>query len=339
LAIIIFPPTFDWTWMTQRPQQLMKQFAKDGHKVFFCNHKQSRKKRYSTIRQNLTIVHNNNHFIKNLIPRLKETKEKIILWVSWPKLHTLIDEYRPDIVVFDYIDDFPDWSPFVPRMVEKADILISSATILKEQLEGLRLNKPIFLIPNAAECEHFNKYRINGITPKKPIELDKHKGPIIGYMGSWANWVDDDLFYKVAETYPEVLISIIGTEFGKKVNTTVSNIVYSGMIDYDFLPQYLFYFDICLIPFKKNKITLATNPVKIYEYLAAGKPVVSTDIPEVLGIPGVFVGEDTNSFLEKIDGILSSRLMVDQDNVDKWLEHNSWEKRYQDIKKILLNYL
>ena len=89
-TVIIYPPTIDWDWMKQRPQQLMEQFSLHGYTVYYCNKTQSKTELYTALNPNLTIIHDNNYFIKNMIPVLKGQGQKIVLWVSWSKLHSFL---------------------------------------------------------------------------------------------------------------------------------------------------------------------------------------------------------------------------------------------------------
>ena len=332
MAVIIYPPTIDWDWMTQRPQQIMKEFSLHGHEVFYCNKTQLKNTIYSSISENLNIVHNNKLFISKIIPRLKLEK-KIIVWVSWPKLYPFVDQYFPDFVVFDYIDDFPSWRPFVKEMVKKGDLIFTSAKTLQEQLVGIAPEKPIYLMHNACNLEDFQGKKEN---PEFISDIPLHSNkPIITYIGAWAPWVDQDLVAKIALNFPKALILIIGPEFGAKVNFPLNNIKYLGIKPYHSLGYYLSRSNVGIIPFKINQITMATNPVKMYEYLAAGLPVVSTNLPETKNIPYVYSAENTEAFLQQIEHVLNPNFKIDQTELKNWLSKNTWNYRYQEISSIL----
>jgi glycosyltransferase involved in cell wall biosynthesis len=334
--IVIYPPTIDWEWMTQRPQHLMTKFAAD-YEVFYCNKTQSDGRFISQLPANLKLVHNNRKFIKQLIPQLKAKGKKIILWVSWPILYANVYQYQPDMIIFDYIDDFPLWEPFVPKMVNKADLVITSAAVLQKQIARLFPYKPCYRIPNGCNLDHFMP--LGNYQQLKPIEYQKHNGPIITYVGAWAPWVNQDLVKHIATSFPESVVVIIGVEFGQKMDLSLPNIRYLGYKPYQELPRYLYYSDICIIPFKYNRITKATNPVKMYEYLAAGKTVVSSDLPEVRNVPNVLIGRDEHDFIRKIRLALSTSISSEEKNqLVEWLSLQTWENRYQNILQILQAY-
>lgn len=136
------------------------------------------------------------------------------------------------------------------------------------------------IIRNAGEFSHFNnaittsKYRLNNNSEKKIT---------IGYYGAIAEWFDCALISYLADRFKEYQFLLIGDDSAGVGLTlgTHKNITMPGEKPYAELPKWLAEFDICLIPFKINNLTLATNPVKVYEYLSAGKPVVATELPEL----------------------------------------------------------
>src|SRR5581483_7612249 len=133
--VIIYPPTINWDWMKQRPQHLMMQFALDGHEVYYCNKTQREDKNFSKIHPNLTIVHNNKHFLRHVVPKLKKQGKKILLWVTCAKHYLFSGQYFPDAIVFDYVDDFPAWAPYFEKMLERADLVFTTAKRLQHQVE------------------------------------------------------------------------------------------------------------------------------------------------------------------------------------------------------------
>lgn len=333
-TVVIYPPTIDWNWMKQRPQHLMEQFSLHGFSVYYCNMTQSRTELYTAISPTFTLVHNNHYFIKNMIPLLKQQGKKILLWVSWSKLHFFLDEYCPDFIIYDYLDDFSTWHPYLKPMIDAADIVFSTSTALQIQIETQFPQKPNFLIPNGCDLEHFKR----GKKTPPPPEFANHKGPVITYCGAWAKWIDHTLVNKIAMEFPDALVAIIGAEFGSRVGCEIPNLKYLGYKSYSNLPAYLSHSSVCIIPFLIDDITVATNPIKMYEYLASGTPVVSTDIPEARSIPSVHIGETHAAFLEKIRLILCQQITLNKATVDRWLLQRTWEKRFDEIFVILKKY-
>ncbi|NLP00227.1 MAG: glycosyltransferase family 1 protein [Clostridiaceae bacterium] len=333
--VVIYPPTIDWDYMRQRPQQLMEQFSLNEYEVFYCNKTQLTNKLFTEINSHLKIVHNNSCFIRDIVPELKRLGKKIILWVSWSKLHAFLDSYLPDFIVYDYLDDFEAWRPYLKSMIEKANIVITTSKILKEQMAEEYPDKPSIMVPNGCDIKRFRLPNSIG----KPPELYSHEGPVITYSGAWASWIDVKLVERIAETFNHALICVIGTEFGIKVPAHHPNLKYLGQKTYSQLPEYLINSTICIIPFLINSITIATNPIKMYEYLASGKPVVSTNLPEAKNVPSVYIAKDHESFIERIKLILEGKAGFRDDETYVWLEEHTWEKRFEKINAFIKEYL
>jgi teichuronic acid biosynthesis glycosyltransferase TuaH len=333
--VVIFPPTIDWDYMRQRPQQIMEQFSMNGYEVYYCNKTQSKVNLYTEINPNLKIIHNNFCFIKNVVPELKRMGKKIILWVSWSKLHIFLDSYNPDFIVYDYVDDFDAWKPYLKPMVERANVLITTSRILMEQIDSEYPHKPSIMVPNGCDIERFRPSE----NQEKPPEFEGHNGPVITYSGAWANWVDTELVEKIAGTFRQAQVCIMGTEYGLKVPRQIPNLRYLGLKSYFQLPAYLNHSTVCIIPFRINSITVATNPIKMYEYLASGKPVVTTDLPEAQNVPSVYTASDHDDFIEKIRQILAGEIGFRDEETYAWLEEHSWERRFRKINEFIRKYI
>ena len=151
-----------------------------------------------------------------------------------------------------------------------------------------------FLLPQGVEIEHFI------VTDEASIPLDcNDQKPIVGFFGILSSWVDIDLIAYCAERLPEFSFVVIG-----KQNTDISkfsqhpNISYIGEVPYADLPRYAKSFNAGLIPFKVNALTIASNPIKLLEYLSLGIPVVSTNLPEVKRHNDiVYVAETNDEFV------------------------------------------
>lgn len=333
-TVIIYPPTINWDWMKQRPQQIMEQFALHGYQVYYCNMTQRKDRLYTQLAENLTIIHNNSYFVKESIPALKKAKKKILVWSSWSKLFPFLPLYEPDHIVYDYLDDMPQWVSYLNGMVEMADAVVTTAYELNKQIETNFPNKSSYFIPNGCTIDRFNSIK----SPPIPKEFQGHSGPIILYSGAWANWVDIDLVEKIAYKYPEALIAIVGAEFNAVVNKEIPNICYIGHQSYENLPAYICNSTVCMIPFLINSITVAANPIKAYEYLAANKPVVSTNLPEVKEMPGIYTASSHEEFISNIGFILAGEIKFPANEVNEWLKEQTWHYRFGQIQKMLSRF-
>ncbi|WP_010192873.1 glycosyltransferase [Bacillus sp. m3-13] len=274
---------------------------------------------------NLYLVHNHHHWVTETLPLFRK-EGRVGVWCSWPKLADTLDIYRADWIIYDCVDDFAISLQHEKEVVEKADAITCTAHRIHERLRKMYPDKTIKLIPNAYD-------------ESMGLHLQKLKTPmskkVIGYIGAWAPWVDEALIRKLAYAVPTSNIVIIGIEFDKKFRLhDVPNITYLGHLPHDELAEHLQTFSVCLIPFKVNSITLATNPVKMYEYLATGKPVVSTNLPECRKYEEVIsIGTSHLDFIAKVKSLLETP--GDATPRRRVALSNTWEHRCNSILSLI----
>ena len=150
---------------------------------------------------------------------------------------------------------------------------------------------------STADVEFFSK--------KLPASNVENSRPTVGYIGAIAEWFDVELVAHAARNRPAWNFVLIGSSAGIDSSRLrrFANIKMLGELPYNALPDYVHSFDICIIPFKLTNLIMHTNPVKVYEYLSAGKPVVATPLPELQLLEGglVYLGSNKDEFLDKLD--------------------------------------
>ncbi len=162
--------------------------------------------------------------------------------------------------------------------------------------------------------------------------------PIIGFHGLLADWVDFDLIKKTAAHFANGSVVLIGkitvdAERKIKILDGVSNIHFLGRKPYAELPAYCKSFDVALNPFEISELTLAANPLKVREYLAAGVEVVSTDIPEVRILNFCRIGETHDDFIRQIEEVLAHP--KSKTEISDSIRAESWEARIDELREIL----
>jgi glycosyltransferase involved in cell wall biosynthesis len=158
-------------------------------------------------------------------------------------------------------------------------------------------------LPQGIDLSHFLH-----VEAERAPELSHLPHPIVGFHGLISEWVDVELIASAARAYPTATFVIIGhaTEDTSAFNS-IQNIVRLEHVPYAHLPTYLTWFDVGLIPFKVNELTIASNPLKTLEYLAMGLPVVSTDLPEVRRFnPWVTTAKDRDEFIGAIGAAIAA---------------------------------
>ena len=231
------------------------------------------------------------------IRRALPKSAKPILWVYLPALVGLVGCLREKLVIYHCIDEHAA-NPSVPsqqvreweqRLLKTADAVFTSSSTLYQDKRASNANT--FYLPNVADVDFFARAR----GESAPADLSGVPHPIAGFVGNITAYkLDIDLLYSVARSKPNWSFVLIGPVGRGDPSTDVSelrslpNVRLLGERPYAELPRYVNAFDVCLIPFKQNESTRGTLPMKFFEYLAAGKPVVATDLPALGEFRGDF---------------------------------------------------
>lgn len=211
-------------------------------------------------------------------------------------------------LVYDCMDYHDGFDTFADSLRDAEQDLIRSADLTVVTSVWLRdfvapNARQVALVRNAAEYAHF------AIAPAHPFRDAKGRA-VIGYYGALAEWFDVDLVRAVAKRFSDALVLLVGHDQAhvERALDDLPNVRFIGEVSYGDLPHFLHGFDVCLLPFRLLPLTLATNPVKLYEYLSAGKPVVSVDLPEARECAGlVRVAKGPDEFLVQVRQALEGR--------------------------------
>jgi glycosyltransferase involved in cell wall biosynthesis len=199
----------------------------------------------------------------------------------------------------------------------------------------------VHLVRNACNYEHFAMRRDPPPDFKPAINLASMPHPLIGYMGDIAEWFDQDLVAFLARSRPAWNFVFFGPlQHDLSKLTRFTNLHFPGRVPYADLPLYLHHFDCLLIPFVLSDLTMEVNPVKMYEYLATGKPVVSSAMPEVVRHEDVVgIGRSPEDFLAKIDAALAGDSEEKAEARRAVARANSWTERVERTASIIADAL
>ncbi len=220
------------------------------------------------------------------------------------------------------------------NLFRKSNLVIVSAEKLLDNKK--HFNQNTFIIRHGVDFSHFRK-ALDSET-KIPDEIKDLPKPIIGFHGLLADWVDFELIKKTAEHFAEGSVVLIGkitvdAEQKVKILNDVKNVHFLGRKPYSELPAFCKGFDVALNPFAINELTLAANPLKVREYLAAGLPVISTDIPEVRILDHCLIGEDHEDFIRQIEAAL--KMVRQPELISDSVKNESWEARVDELREII----
>jgi glycosyltransferase involved in cell wall biosynthesis len=180
-----------------------------------------------------------------------------------------------------------------------------------------------FILPQGVDTNHFS-FKSKKVAQK----IEKIKKPIAGFFGLLTSWIDLDLIVDAACKYPEINFVIIGKSVVDiSIFNRTPNIFYLGEVPFSELPDYARAFDVGLIPFCINDLTIACNPLKLLEYLALGIPVVSTDLPEVRRFSkAIYIAKDSKDFINSIPLAIAENLPNMKDERISIAQRFSWDK-------------
>jgi glycosyltransferase involved in cell wall biosynthesis len=196
-------------------------------------------------------------------------------------------------------------------------------------------NANIHYSPHGVNVEHFNR-ALNPALPV-PAELRDLPRPIVAFHGLIGEWVDLDLIEYLAQQRPAWSFVLIGkSAVALDRLQRFPNIHWLGPVDYDRLPEYCRLYDCSLIPFVRSHLTEFVNPLKIREYLAAGRPVVTAGLPEVEPYRGVAHLADTpEEYLREIELALQEQDAAHVATRVETVKNDSWEARLETVSEIL----
>jgi len=270
--------------------------------------------------------------------------EPPLVWIAYPhpSLVSLLDDLRPRAVVYDCVDDWPMFerafsniAAAEERLMGRADLVLVTVALLRDKAS--RFNARAFLVPNGVDVESFAE--IPGEHGGEPPDIAALRRPRIGFVGNIAEWVDLGLIERVARIRPEWSFVFVGNYRAQQLRPRADNIHWLGYRPYESVPAYLRAFDVCIIPFVDSELTRSVDPLKLHEYLAAGKPVVSTPLPRVADFGDlVRVASGPEAFAAAISEALSSEPAERARRIAA-ARQNAWSLRVAEIASLVRTHL
>ena len=358
---VIFLSIINYTFRHQRPQHIADYFAKEGHRTYYINAELEKETRVTPVAEkpNLYEVHLGASDTGSIYAddwrynsqTLYTSFDELILnncitdcaviceYPNWHDFSLYLKRNYGFPVILDYLDDFTGFADEIDdeladnclKIIKDADKVIATSKYLGD-LVG-RIRDDVTLIRNGTEFEHFNKaYKTN-------LDPGENRRKSIGYYGAIAKWFDFEKINFLAKALPDVDFVFIGEVSVENAPfNMLPNIKLLGEKSYSELPKYLADFDVCLIPFDTSTdLIKATNPVKFYEYLSAGKKIVATEIPELEEFKDRFayLTNENEKFLEYIELCLSGTdTLASPEDAMAFAKGNDWSERVAAVKSV-----
>ncbi|MGH8958897.1 MAG: polysaccharide pyruvyl transferase family protein, partial [Acidimicrobiia bacterium] len=328
----LLPFSIGWkSSLFQRPQQMARALARQGYLVFYGLDHWSREQT-DGFRQVDT-----NLFLYSVYPNYLDVLQGIPrpLTLTYAYNFNFVRHLRNPVTVFEHIDELEVFTAthqmehlvqWYEDAIENADIVVASAHDLLQTVQKRRPDA--FLCQNGVDFDHFAGRRPG----PRPSDLPSDGKPIVGYFGALAEWIDYDLLDFAADSLPDFRFVFIGPDYDESMDGKPvfdrPNVSWLGPKEYEELPSYLQAFSVATIPFALNDVTHAVSPVKLHEYLAGGKPVVTTAMRETASYDVVMIGQDRADWVEKL--VAAERLSHEAEYVDRLqmtARANTWDQR------------
>jgi len=263
-----------------------------------------------------------------------------LLWFYAPRFTPLLDSLDHTAAVYDVMDEHAafrfarrETTDLEARLLRAADVVFAGTSALAERKKKLAPN--IIYFPCGVEFEHFCSAADKDLPV--PATLSDVKSPVIGYFGAVDDRLSFDMIFAAARAHPDWTILLAGPWLATTPLSKIeshSNIVLSGLVPYAELPGYLARFDVAILPFVLNHLTMHIHPTKVLEYLASRTPVVSTPIPDVVEFyPGIVkIAATSDEFIAAVEASLAR---PDDDAIERGFDMakaSSWDAMVEAMK-------
>jgi UDP-galactopyranose mutase len=351
-----------WNFVYQRPQHLMARCA-IGRRVFFIEEPMFDEEPLGR----LDISHQDNQGIVVVVPHLPQglseeainanlkvlidalfaehNIRKYILWYYTPMAIAFTDHLQPEAVIYDCMDELsafkgasPTLKNYEAELFRRADLVFTGGQSLYESKVNQHAN--VYAFPSSVDVQHFAQARTH---TKEPADQANIPHPRLGYCGVIDERMDIELLTSIADARPDWHLVMVGpvVKIDPAILPQRENIHYLGGKDYKDLPAYLAGWDLAMLPFARNESTRFISPTKTPEYLAAGKPVVSTSIRDVVRPYGdmklVRIADSVAGFVASVEQAMQEDTKTSGwlSRVDAFLEQISWDRTWVSMMKLI----
>jgi glycosyltransferase involved in cell wall biosynthesis len=347
-----------WNWVFQRPQHLLTRAARDRRVFFF------EEPIFADGSPRFDLAHPAPNIVvaTPVVPHGTAERDVIVvqrtlldsllaqhdvktftLWYYTPMALPFTEHLHPVNVVYDCMDELSAFAGAPPALralertlLERCDVVFTGGYSLFEAKRDL--HPQVYAMPSSVDAEHFGQARRSAGDPTDQAAIRR---PRLGFCGVIDERLDLRLVAGVAAARPEWQCVLIGpvTKIDPASLPRATNIHYLGPKGYAELPAYLGGWDVGVLPFAHNESTRFISPTKTPEYLAAGLPVVSTSITDVVRSYGscghAWIADDVPDFVAAIDAALSDERSQRLRNVDELLARSSWDRTWALMESLL----
>ena len=372
---VIWFSEIKWNFLTHRHHHLIRHFPADWEILFIENFALGKKSHFIPRREGrvtyvtLPIFKGTeyrfvnalqcNRFFRGLV------NFKLLLWTKWVLLITgfassdrvvftsniffadILKRLKKKLLIYD-CNDYPMGFSgaleitelYFKKTVEQSDVVVAVSDKLLEDIRQFKAANG-YVVGNGVDYELFAQVDKTEV----PADLKTITKPVVFYAGVVSDWFDFDLVKKMVVELPQVSVVIVGPVISPNVRANVErlsalpNVHFLGMKRHDELPAYIRASHICMIPFKKTPLIERFSPNKMYEYLAAGRPVVTMDYTEEIRRlrSRIYVAGSADEFVQHVRRSLDSR--AGEASLREIAFQNSWKIRSDEVVRLVINGL
>lgn len=255
-----------------------------------------------------------------------------VLWLTNPIYQPLAERIAARCRVVRVADDTAafEGTPDSVRELESAaidgaDIVFAVAESTQKRLSLTHDN--VVRLPNGVDLCHF------AVIAQEPPALTRIPHPRVLYVGSMEYWFDARLLAECARSLPEASFVLVGPPSAavQRVAAELENVHVMGPVDYDVVPALMHHCDVAIVPFARSPMVDAIHPIKVYEYLAAGLPVVAVRWPELEAMVAPVELVERPGFAQRLQSVLASDPAVGRDERVAYARRNSWDVRFEVV--------
>jgi len=362
----------DWHARIQRTQFFAKNLAALGHRCFLLNPHLGREfpgmsgdsPRLARLAEGIYELHvrlphepvyhhrslreSESEILASAVSQLIEVGRlsNVMQLVSFPVWHGLAQRIKERFhapIIYDCHDQLDGFTGVAreivaqePALIAASDLVICSATVLREHCLALGAS--------ATRC-HVVRNAVSGSSATEAIREghETRARPVIGYLGALEDWFDCDTIRGAATARPEWRFVLAGRGESRNLRhlLNIPNVEFSGEINRDRVPAALAAFDVATIPFVLNSLTIGADPIKLYEYLAAGLPVVSARLPETQRFGNYIHYYDgagdtgVQSFVDAVEAALNDRGESKRKQRQEAVRNETWESRCRELLQLI----
>ena len=334
----------DWKWIYQRPQILAKKLAQDYDVTVMFP------RSIATLDFNLPNESGMNFLILWTIPFQEKnpilyiislilnalTIKKVgiydYIYIGYPLYARYIPDHYDGGIIYDCMDNYEAIYPDRKRayrvvkqehkLAARCDVLLVTSEKLRKKMDGIVGAPKSILVRNGADIKNIGKV-------KKPQIKNRYS---LGYIGTISDWFDHELIKSSMSQFPDsISYHFIGSNQIEKIN----NVSYYGSVPHDSLYGIVCDFDCLIMPFIINDIVAAVDPVKLYEYIAFGKCIISVYYPEIERFRDyVYFYKTQEEYIDLLKNMMQIGFMpkYSEEQQKEFLLENTWDSRYKKIR-------